>query len=67
MSNKVYDVLKYIALVFLPALEVFIGIILSCFDFQYTEIVLKIMAGFDTFLGSVLMISNSNYKKKNQI
>ena len=66
MSNKVYDVLKYIALVFLPALTTFTGVVLNCFDVQYTDIILTIMVAFDTFLGSALGISNLNYKKKEE-
>ena len=64
MSNKTYDVLKYIAQVFLPALTVFIGVVLKCDNYANTDIVITIMTAFDAFLGSVLMISNSNYKKK---
>ena len=63
MSNKTYDNLKWITLVFLPALTTFIGVILNCFDYESTDIVLTIMVGFDTFLGSLLGISNINYKK----
>ena len=63
MSNKTYDILKWITLVFLPALTTFVGVILNCFDCEYTDIILTIMIGFDTFLGSLLGISNINYKK----
>lgn len=63
MSNKTYDSLKWITLVFLPALTTFVGVILNCFDYESTDIVLTIMVGFDTFLGSLLGISNINYKK----
>ena len=63
MSNKTYDVLKYIAQVFLPALTVFVGVVLKCFNYANTDIV---MTAFDAFLGSVLMISNANYKKKGE-
>lgn len=66
MSNKTYDILKWITLVFLPALTTFIGVILNCFNCEYTDIVLTIMIGFDTFLGSCLGISNMNYKKGNK-
>ena len=63
MSNKVYDVLKYVAQVFLPALTVFVGVVLKCFNYANTDIVITIMTAFDAFLGSVLMISNKNYNK----
>lgn len=63
MKNKTYDALKYIALVFLPALTSFVGIVLKCFNCPVTDIVITIMTGFGTFLGSALMISNVKYNK----
>jgi len=63
MSNKVYDILKWTTLVFLPALTTFVGVILNCFEFEGTEIILTIMVGFTTFMGSILGISNLNYNK----
>lgn len=66
MSNKVYDILKWIALVFLPALIMFVGVILNCFNVTYTDIILTIMTAFETFLGSILGISNINYNKNNK-
>lgn len=65
MSNKIYDILKYVAQVFLPALTVFVGVVLKCLNVEYTDIVITIMTAFDAFLGSVLMISNANYNKAN--
>lgn len=64
MSNKIYDILKYIAQIFLPALTVFVGVVLQCFEVNYTDIVITIMTAFDAFLGSILMISSNNYKKE---
>lgn len=61
MSNKVYDILKYIALIFLPALTTFVGVVLQCFNVSCADIVLTIMTAFDVFLGTVLQISNYNY------
>ena len=64
MNNKVYDVLKWITLVFLPALTTLIGVVLNCFNIGYTDIVLTIMTAVSTFLGAILGISNINYNKK---
>lgn len=64
MNNKVYDVLKWIAIVFLPALITFVGVILTSLNVANSEIVLTIMTGFSTFLGAILGISNYNYKNK---
>lgn len=64
MNNKVYNVLKWITLVFLPALTTLIGVVLNCFNIGYTDIVLTIMTAVTTFLGAILGISNINYNKK---
>lgn len=66
MSNKVYDILKWITLVFLPALTTLIGVILNCFNVGCTDIVLTIMTAITTFMGTILGISNISYKKKGE-
>lgn len=63
MSNKLYDILKWIDLVFIPALIVFYGVIGNTLNIPNTEVVLTIMGAFDVFLGSLLGISSVNYKK----
>ena len=64
MSNKVYDVLKWITLIFLPAFTTFVSIILNTFHIECRDIVITIMTAFTAFLGTVLGISNINYKNK---
>jgi hypothetical protein len=66
MSNKVYDVLKWITLVFMPALITLTGVILNCFNVENTEVILTIMTAIETFMGSLLGVSNINYQKKNK-
>ena len=65
LSNKVYDTLKWVVIVFLPALIMFIGVVLNCFNVTHTDIILTILTAFETFLGSILGVSNINYKKNN--
>lgn len=64
MSNKIYDILKWIAIVFLPALTTFVGVVLTSLNVGNSEIVLTIMTGFATFLGTILGVSNIKYKNK---
>lgn len=64
MSNKTYDFLKYLDLIFLPALLTFYGLIGKTLNIPYTQEVLIIGTGFITFLGSCLKISTNNYKKE---
>ena len=66
MSNKVYDILKWVAIVFLPALTTFVGVVLTSLDIGNSEVVLTIMTGFATVLGAILGVSNINYKKESE-
>lgn len=65
MSNKVYDVLKYIDLIVLPALLTFYGVIGTTLNIPYTEAVMIIGNGAIACLGACLGISNYNYNKEN--
>lgn len=65
MSNKTYDTLKYIAQIVLPALGTLYFALASIWHLPYGEEVVGTITAVDTFLGAVLMISSSNYKKEN--
>ena len=65
MSNKMYDVLKWIAMVFLPALVTLYFALAGIWGFPYGEEVVGTITAADTFLGVLLGISSSQYKKKN--
>ena len=67
MSNKIYDVLKYIALIVLPALATFYVVIAKIWTLPYpVEIPATIMAT-DTFLGALLKLSTDQYNKEQQM
>lgn len=63
LPDNVYNFMKWFTLIFMPALTLFVGLILKIFNVGCTDIVLTIMAGFTTFLGTILGISNVNYNK----
>ena len=63
LNNKVYDILKWIALVFIPALITFYGVVGHVLNIPYTDVVLTIMGAFDVFMGSLLGISSAQYNK----
>ena len=63
LSNKVYDTLKWVDLVFIPALIVIYGVSGNTLNIPYTDIVLTIMGAFDVFLGSLLGITSAQYNK----
>ena len=66
MSDKVYDILKYVALSGIPAVLTFYGVVGATLSIPYTQEVLTIGAAFDTMLGTLLGISNANFKKENK-
>lgn len=65
MSNKVYDVLKWIAQLLLPALGTLYFALAGIWNFPYAEEVVGTITAVDTFLGVLLGISTINYNKKN--
>ncbi|MCQ2211299.1 MAG: phage holin [Paludibacteraceae bacterium] len=67
ISNKVYDVMKWFCLVFIPAFITFYGVIGTTCNIPYTEQVLILLSAFDTFFGSILGVSSMKYNedKKN--
>lgn len=65
MSNKIYDVLKWIAQLLLPALGTLYFALASIWNFPYAEEVVGTITAVDAFLGVLLGISTINYNKKN--
>lgn len=61
MSNKTYDILKWIAQILLPALATLYFALAGIWGFPYGEEVVGSITAFDTFLGVVLGISSLNY------
>lgn len=61
MSNKVYDVLKWIALIVLPACGTLYFALSGIWGLPYGEQVVGTITAVDTFLGALLGISSSIY------
>lgn len=64
MSNKMYDVLKWIALVFLPAFATLYYALAGIWGLPCGEEVVGTIVAVDTFLGVLLDISSAQYSKK---
>lgn len=61
MNNKTYDILKYIALFFMPALATLILTLTQIWGIPHGEAIAATVTALDTFLGALLKISSSNY------
>ena len=66
MSNKTYDFLVWIAQIVLPAVATLYAALSSIWGFPYGEQIVGTIAAVDVFLGTLLKISNAQYKKQNQ-
>lgn len=66
MSNKTYDILKWIALVMLPAASALYFGMSQVWGLPYGEEIVGTISVIDTFLGALLGISNVNYNKQNE-
>lgn len=64
MNNKVYDVLKWVAMIVLPALATLYLGLSNVWGLPYGEEVSTTITLVNTFLGAVLMISTNQYNKR---
>ena len=64
MNNKVYDVLKWIALILLPAIATLYFALSGIWGFPYGEEIVGTITAIDTFLGVILGISTVQYNKR---
>lgn len=63
LSNKTYDVLKWIAMYLLPALGTLYFALAGIWKFPYGEEIVGTITALDTFLGVLLGISTAQYRK----
>ena len=64
MSNKAYDVLKWIAMYLLPAFGTLYFALSGIWGLPYGEQILGTITAIDTFLGVILGISTAQYNKR---
>lgn len=62
-DSKVYDILKWIALTVLPAIEALWLTLGGIWNFPYVTEIGATIAAVDVFLGALLGISNVKFKK----
>lgn len=63
MSNKTYDILKWVAQVALPSVGTLYFALAGIWGFPYGEEIVGTITAIDTFLGVLLGISTMNYNK----
>lgn len=63
LSDKVYNFLKWVTLILLPALATLYFTLSASFDLPNVEGVMGALAAAATFLGAILGISSKNYEE----
>ena len=66
ISNKTYDILKWIAQILLPAVGTLYFALAGIWGFPYGEQVVGTITAIDAFLGAILGISTKMYNKEEQ-
>ena len=61
LSNKAYDILKYIAQIVLPALGTLYFALAGIWGLPYGEQIVGTLTAIDAFLGAVLKLSSDQY------
>ena len=64
MSNKTYDVLKYIAQIVMPAIATLYFALAQIWGLPYGEQIVGTITAIDAFLGALLGISTMRYNKE---
>jgi hypothetical protein len=64
MSNKCYDILKYIAQIVLPALGTLYFALAKIWQFPYGAEIVGTISAVDAFLGALLQISTDQYNQE---
>lgn len=62
-DNKVYDILKFVALIVLPALGTLYFGLAQIWGLPFGEEIVGTITVIDTFLGAILGVSTRNYNK----
>lgn len=64
LENKHYDILKWVAIIVIPAVAVLVGQVGNAISWEYTKLTVEIINAVALFLGTILGVSTYNYKKE---
>lgn len=67
LSDKLYNILKYIAQIILPGLATLYLAIAGIWNLPFGEQISGTIMAIDTFLGVLLGISTANYNKSKEV
>lgn len=65
-NNKIYDILKWIVMIVLPAIAAFWALMAETWGLPYGTQITTTINGLAAFMGTCLMISATKYRKLNK-
>jgi len=65
MSNKIYDILKWVAIVVLPALATLVTVVFKIWSLPFGVEISQTITAIAAFLGAILAANSINYIVKN--
>lgn len=63
LNNNIYDILKWISIIFLPAIGTLYCAVSGIWNIPYSEQVIGTIVAIETFIGAIIGISDYEYKK----
>ena len=68
IPDKVYDILKWVALICIPALVTFLSVVLGVLDVdpKTVNVIVTIISAVGTLIGTLIGVSTSAYKKEKE-
>lgn len=64
MNDKLYDILKWVAILFLPALAILIKTVFAIWQIPLGDQISATIIAIQVFLGAILGVSSLNYNKE---
>lgn len=66
MTNKIFDILRYLSEVFFPALVTFLGVVFVYIHVENPEAILAVIGAFGIFLGALVNYKRNQYNKRSE-
>ena len=66
LQGKVYDILKWLCLIVLPALATFYNVLASLWDLPYPMQICETITAVATLIGCIIGVSSVNYYDKKE-
>lgn len=64
IPDKIYNVLKWVCIILVPALNVFLTTIFALYHIPHIEIVVGTISAVATFAGALIGVSTKSYNKR---